>query len=294
MKKSLLIINADDFGLSPGVNEGIEQAHRRGAVTSASLMVNVPAFAGAIDILRRNPALSVGIHLNLSVGPPVAGEPFPAPAREQGEREPERRTGETGWFQRPFLQLSRLPLDWVEREWRAQILRFLAPGLQPTHLDSHHHVHLHPRLFPIALDLCAAFSIPALRVVPPRCVPWEEMDEALNPAAILSPEGLGETWQMACDREGKPGAPRFCRGGVYGFPSAGDNLERRLRATLQNLGEETAEFFCHPAIPDSELSRFSRFIEGRWDELTTLLSPETGDLLTRVQLLNYREALSSL
>jgi predicted glycoside hydrolase/deacetylase ChbG (UPF0249 family) len=113
-----LVVNADDFGACSGVNRGIVEAHRRGIVTSASLMVAVPGSEEAADLAREVPALSVGLHSSFQdeKGQPIAALPDPGACRTALE---------------------------------AQVNRFRElPGRRPTHLDSHHHVHVRPRLRP--------------------------------------------------------------------------------------------------------------------------------------------------
>lgn len=106
-----LIVNADDFGASSGINRGIVDAHRRGPVTSASLMVNMPGTIQAAELVADVPALSVGIHVNFTnEGEPVVPLDDPSACRD---------------------------------ELRRQVERFLAlTGRPPTHVDSHHNVHL--------------------------------------------------------------------------------------------------------------------------------------------------------
>lgn len=123
-----LIINADDFGLCRGVNLGIMHAFQQGIVTSTTLMVNMPAADEAFALAREHPTLGVGVHINLTAGVPLAGDVTSL-------------TGPTGLFLKmPELLESAHP-DHVRREVEAQVAAFLASGLRPTHLDSHHHVH---------------------------------------------------------------------------------------------------------------------------------------------------------
>jgi len=116
-----VIVNGDDFGASLGINRGIVQAHERGVLTSASLMVDGPAAADAVTRARENPALSLGLHLELD-----SSEPGPAAA--QCERQLAR-----------FLDLT---------------------GAPPTHVDSHHDVHRDPRVLPYVLALARSVGVP--------------------------------------------------------------------------------------------------------------------------------------
>ncbi|MDD2422113.1 MAG: ChbG/HpnK family deacetylase [Heliobacteriaceae bacterium] len=274
-----LVINADDFGLSRGVNAGIEQAYRAGMVKAASLLVNLPGFADAVRVFRRNPGLAVGIHLNISVGPPVTSQPAGC------------LVDATGLFVKPVGKLATLNFVAVEEEWRAQIRRLLAAGVKPTHLDSHHHVHLYPALFSRCLQLATEFAIPVVRVVNPRYVPWADLDQALNPGEWLSPDACRETWALANRRaKAKIG---FCQG-VFGFPRWQDALAGRLASALgQMAAPGWFEFFCHPGLPDPELTALSSFTTGRGEELTALLGPGVSHLLTkaRIPLGSFRQIL---
>jgi predicted glycoside hydrolase/deacetylase ChbG (UPF0249 family) len=124
-----LIVNADDLGASDGVNRGIVDAHRRGVVTSASLMVHGAAAEDAGALARRHPALAVGLHWDLDAG-----------------------------------GVDRVPPDdpeAVRTELAAQVQRFeRLVGRPPTHLDGHHHVHQRPGVAPIARELAAPLGVP--------------------------------------------------------------------------------------------------------------------------------------
>ncbi len=144
-----LIVNADDFGLTHGVNQGIIKAHREGIVTSTTVMVNLPAAREISDAVRFNPGLGVGIHLNITYGRPLALiETIPGLADEQGN------------FMRPELLWERVDPKEVAREWEAQVREFLSWGLKPTHLDSHHHVHTWPQLRSVAAAIAGELGIP--------------------------------------------------------------------------------------------------------------------------------------
>ena len=139
-----LIVNADDWGLTPGVNRGIVRAFQHGIVTSASLLVTGSAFEDAVALARDFPALDVGLHLALveeqAVLPPEA---LPTLVDKTG-RLP-RTKGE--FFKRALL--GRISWDEVEREIAGQIARFQQTGLRLSHLDSHQHLHMFPPVFQI-------------------------------------------------------------------------------------------------------------------------------------------------
>lgn len=142
-----LIVNADDFGYSKGVNLGIVEAHRDGVVSSATMMVNMPGLEHAVRLAKENPFLGVGIHLVLTCGSPVSGN---VPTL----------TDENGRFRRGQEHLGYADTEDVEREFLAQLERFWSTGLKLTHVDSHHHVHTHETVLPVVLRLADRFGLP--------------------------------------------------------------------------------------------------------------------------------------
>jgi hopanoid biosynthesis associated protein HpnK len=154
-----LIVNADDFGRSPSINNAVALAHREGILTSASLMVNDPGCAQAIAIARENPRLGVGLHLTL-----LAGRSALPPERIPG------LTDELGQFSNApvaagwryfFRRELREPL---RAEIAAQFERFAATGLKCDHVNGHLHLHLHPVILPMVLENAARFGIKRLRL----------------------------------------------------------------------------------------------------------------------------------
>lgn len=173
-----LIVNADDFGYSRGVNWGIVDAHRHGVVSSATMMVNMPAFAHAVELGKENPQLGIGVHLVLTCGQPVHPT---VPTL----------TDESGAFRRGQQHLMDARPEEIEQEWTAQIERFLQSGLELTHLDSHHHVHAHPAVLPIMLRLAKKYDVPIRN-------PWaltesgQKSDQQVSCTEGFSPRFYGE------------------------------------------------------------------------------------------------------
>lgn len=124
-----LIVNADDFGLTEGVTQGILDAMKHGIVTSTTMMVNMPGTQGAAAIVRENPNLAVGLHINISLGNPLTNVPS---------------LTENGMFLKPAALGSddRYDEEELYQEMRAQYLRFTElTGRKPTHMDSHLYAH---------------------------------------------------------------------------------------------------------------------------------------------------------
>ncbi len=152
-----LLVNADDLGWTDGVNRGIAEGHRRGLVTSTSLLANGRAFAGGVAVAESNRELGVGVHLNLSDGPPTAAaESVKSLLNSAGELE--------GGPENLLLKIAKRSLrcEEVEHEWDAQISKICTAGIQPTHLDGHKHVHMLPGLFEVALKLAKKHTIGAI------------------------------------------------------------------------------------------------------------------------------------
>jgi hypothetical protein len=153
-----LIINADDLGLSPSVNDAIFEVFRAGNLTSATLMANMPGTRDAVQRLPQHAGLGVGLHFCITEGEAVAG--------------PSSLTDAQGRF-RPRTELTRAVLrgavrpDDVARELEAQLLRMRALGVAPTHADSHQHVHMLPAVFQAMRPVLEAHGLAVRLVHPP-------------------------------------------------------------------------------------------------------------------------------
>src|SRR5215469_5830931 len=134
-----LILNADDFGLTRGVNEGIIKAHREGVLTSSTLMAGAAAFDHAVALAKQNPQLGIGCHLVL-VGGKAVSQPgdIPSLAFHDGSL-----PDSLGTFV-ARLSSGMIRAKEIERELRAQVAKIRAAGIEPTHLDTHKHTHAHP------------------------------------------------------------------------------------------------------------------------------------------------------
>jgi predicted glycoside hydrolase/deacetylase ChbG (UPF0249 family) len=139
-----LAVNADDFGFTRDVNDGIVEGHRRGILTSTTLMANGAAFDHAVELARATPTLDIGCHLTLVGGEALTGGKLPSSVIEL----------------LPALALGRLP---VYEEFAAQIRRIKAAGIAPTHLDTHKHTHLAPPVRRAMFRAARDFEIPWVR-----------------------------------------------------------------------------------------------------------------------------------
>jgi predicted glycoside hydrolase/deacetylase ChbG (UPF0249 family) len=285
-----LIVNADDLGWTEGVNRGIAEAHRKGLVTSTSLLANGRAFASALDIARANPELGVGVHLNLSDGPPTAKprlvEGF---VNSAGNLE----AGPESLLLR--IASRSLEQDEVEREWDAQIRKVRDSGITPTHLDGHKHVHMLPGLFEIALRLAKKHGIRGIRI----------SHEESKLRAVLSSAGEQKTGMVLkqgvqarglkllardardmADRAGLVATDYFC-----GIAQTGVLTREGVEGLLKILPEGTTELMCHPGYADEDLRRSgTRLQESRQTELAILTDARIRKLVATqgIRLINYR------
>jgi hopanoid biosynthesis associated protein HpnK len=235
-----LIVSADDFGLSPEVNEAVERAHRDGILRAASLMVNAPATRDAVERARRTPGLSVGLHVVLVHGrPALPAEQVPDLVDSRGEFPTDLVRAGFRFF---FHPRARRQLD---AEIRAQFERFAATGLVLDHVDAQCHMHVHPTVFDLLLEIGRDYGMRAIRI--PR--------EPLFPAYRAGGDRLGarignalltQPW-LALMRA------RARRNGVasndyaFGVNDAGAMTEERVLALVERLPDGVTEIFFHPA-----------------------------------------------
>jgi predicted glycoside hydrolase/deacetylase ChbG (UPF0249 family) len=257
-----LIINADDLGISRGVNIGIIEAATAEVVTSASMIVNLPAFADALDRAVVCPTLSLGLHLNLTVGRPLA-------------RAPSLTRHDTGeFFTLPVLlaraSLGLLDASDIARECLAQIDRMTDAGFPPTHLDSHRHVHAHPAIFAIVARAAASRGIFQVRI------PCESLRvNADNWRATLKKTGLMICATLSSGTAAADRAVDFVGVSLQG----GKSFATRLFALIPQLQPGTTELMTHPGYADASLAEHDSYTLERVTELRALTSREFRDLL---------------
>ena len=283
-----LIVNADDFGLTHGVNRAIVEAHGHGVVTSATLMANGPAFEDAIQRAKSTSRLSVGCHVVLVDGLPVLG----------GGKTPtlSDKKAHDGRFHESLSSFAlravsgRLDADEIEAETTAQIRKLQATGVAVSHLDTHKHTHIFPPVLRPLLRAARACGVPAVRnpfgplhlsLLAERAGLWKQFSKV----AALS--CLGRTF-----RRSVAGAGLLTPDGTVGIVATGALDDRLFESIVDSLPEGTWELVCHPGYNDAELGSIrTRLRDSRAVELRLLTSPETRELLARsgVQLISYRD-----
>jgi predicted glycoside hydrolase/deacetylase ChbG (UPF0249 family) len=274
-----LIVNADDYGLSRGVTTGIIEAAEKGVVTSASMIVNLPAFTDAAARARSRPSLSLGLHLNLTTGGPLTAAPSLSNRR-------------TGLFHSLPSLITRASLGLIDasevaRECAAQLDRMMEVGISPTHLDSHRHVHLHPALWPAVTEAASSRGISNVRV------PTEPMSSnAWDWKATLKKAGL---LMSSLARRGRARQNAFHH--FFGVSlQGGKSFAARLFALIPDLPAGISELMTHPGYTDADLSNYDAYTWQREDELRVLCSRELRDHLRRheIELASFSDLASRI
>src|SRR5271156_5856781 len=167
-----LIINADDFGLTAGVNRGIVEAHNDGVVSSATLMANGPRFEDAVALARSTPSLSVGCHVVLVDGTPVSPPAAVDTLLAIRSAEPDKFYSSLSAFAARAM-LGGFDRDQLVAEVTAQIRKIQSAGLQVTHLDTHKHAHIFPEILSALLRAARICGVRAIRnpFIPVKAIP---------------------------------------------------------------------------------------------------------------------------
>lgn len=262
-----LVVNADDFGFTPGVNQGIVEAHRSGILTATTLMANGDAFDDAVRLAQQTPSLDMGCHLVLVGGRSlVTGRPFPPTVG------------------RLLAALARRQIA-VFDELAQQVRRIVAAGLRPTHLDTHKHAHLAPPVLDAVARLSEEFQIPWVRS------PFDFAMRAVKPAP-LGTRLAGAAIATQRGRFRRVLAQHGCRTTDHfaGFQITGRFGTAELLEVLRQLPAGSTELMCHPGRCGADLRQApTRLQESREAELAALMAPETRAELERggIELVNY-------
>lgn len=282
-----LIINADDFGLTAGVNRAILEAHEHGVVTSTTLMANSLAFEEAVQLAQSRLSLSTGCHVVLLDGKPLI-DPGRLPSLVDGKDGNSFREGVSGFVLRTLC--GRIDPDQVEAETTAQIRKLQFHGIDVSHVDSHKHTHMFPPALQGILRAARTCGVTAIRnpfeVVAANFVRvqrglWKRY------AQVKTLHGLAGYFRKAVAKAGLRTPD-----GTLGIVATGHLNPDLFREIADNMPEGTWEFVCHPGYMDADLrSIATRLRESRVEELAVLTSPATRATLERqgVQLISYRD-----
>ena len=287
-----LIVNADDFGLTAGVNRAIAEAHRGGVVTSATLMASGEAFEDAVATARSLARLSVGCHVVLVDGSPVARPEGLDTLLAIRSAEPQNFYSSLSAFA-ARATLGGFDREQLVEEITAQIRKIQRAGIEVTHLDSHKHTHIFPEILMAMLRAAKICGVPAVRS------PFVPM-KAIQAQRFAGRKNLIKRYGQV--RILNAFAPHFKRhlkrsglhapDGVIGVIETGVMDGALLLQALANLPEGTWELVTHPGYADADLRKIrTRLVESRERERDLLTSGELKLFLEqqKIAVIGYRE-----
>jgi chitin disaccharide deacetylase len=279
-----LIVNADDFGLTGGVNRAIVEAHQRGVVTSSTLMATGSAFDQAVRMAQAVPSLGIGCHVVLLDGTSaLPGEQVSTLCPSGGSRFP------SGFLDFAFRSLrGRISENEIEAEATAQIRKLQNAGIRVSHIDTHKHSHMFPQVLRPLLKAAQACGVKAIR----------NPLEPIRLGDVAGQPGLWKRWgqvrmlnRLANGfRRAVQEAGMVTPDGSLGIVATGSMTEQILGLMVQHIPEGTWELVCHPGYDDEELARVdTRLRASRVLELEILKSPEIRRKLadSGVELISY-------
>ena len=284
-----LILNADDFGLTPGVNRAIGELNAAGVLTSATLMANGAAFEDAIGVARSHPTLGVGCHIVLVDGIPVS-PPESVPTLLGPDGRSFRETLRGFW---QALVLGRIRAEEIAREALAQIEKLQRAGIRVTHIDTHKHTHLFPSVARPLLDVAECAGVRAVRS--PFEPDWSLALHHGSPGRRFAIHlGRKLNRRFAGLRALRDGRIRTTDG-TLAISATGQLNAPRLAEILRALPlAGTYELCCHPGYNDRDLDKVTtRLREHRDAERVALLTdvPEMMESANAPLLVNYADCL---
>jgi hopanoid biosynthesis associated protein HpnK len=280
-----LIINADDFGFTSGVNRAIAEAHSRGVVTSSTLMASGPAFSQAVQLAKNMPGLSVGCHVVLIDGAPtLTADRIPSITRDSRFRE-----GLKSFTTRAIA--GRMSTEEIAAEASAQIRKIQAAGIEVSHVDTHKHTHIFPQILRPLLRAARECGVRAIRNPFGPRFPlrssrlWARPNLWTRYAEVRILQRFSGTFRAAADREGFATPD-----GTLGIEVTGALDETLFQALARSMPAGTWEFVCHPGYNDGDLQAAkTRLRESREIELRVLTLPAAREILAKegIALISY-------
>jgi len=237
-----IIINADDFGLTEGINRGIIDAFSQGIVTRASIMPCAVGFNHAISLIKQNPGLNIGIHLTL-----VGEKPVSSRDKIGSLLEPD---GALYRNHRAFLLKyfsKKIKLDEISHEFECQIKKILDTGVKVNHMDSHQHLHMLPGIFELSIGLAKKYGIKNIRITRQNYLTIGSFREF----ALVAMNSLSLK-----QHKKKLSASDICfTSNFWGFKKGGLIKEKDLLSFFDRIKPGITEIMCHPGYSDQEYMR---------------------------------------
>lgn len=289
-----LIVNADDLGLTRGVNRAIFETIRDGIVTSTTLMANSAAYQDAVAQIHSNTNAerpSVGCHVLL-----VDGEPLSPAKSVPSLLETKNKNGSFRTSLLPFLSLAaqgKIDPGEIEREAKAQFKKLQASGVKVSHFDTHKHTHIFPGVYQPLIRAAKACGIQALRnpFAPVRPLAFAHLVRRPKLWKRYSQVRVLRRFEEGF-RQAVADAGMKTPDGSFGIVSTGYLDEKLFTAVMGCLPEGTWEFVCHPGYNDPDLDGVqTRLRASREVERNVLTSPAARQILAeqKVELISYNQ-----
>ncbi|MDE2125120.1 MAG: ChbG/HpnK family deacetylase [Armatimonadetes bacterium] len=287
----LLIVNADDFGMTARVNAAVISSHRSGVLTSASLMTAEVAFEQAVSLARDNADLGVGLHLALSCDRSLLGH-----GRLTAITRRDNRFHKNPAFAGLLYALSGTAFRQAAEEMRAQFQRFSDTGLPWSHVDGHQHMHMHPRVWRYMLGLCAEYGVYRLRVPHEPLIAHFRLrgdGPGINTAGLCMLRAIRRRNLAELDRRRADGVRWFVCDQSFGTLQSSNMNTAYVEALIGRLGDGTFEIYAHPG------TAYARRSQRKHDEIdvehAALISTSVRLAVTaaRFRLCTYAEAAAS-
>ncbi|HEX4019817.1 MAG TPA: ChbG/HpnK family deacetylase [Acidobacteriaceae bacterium] len=263
-----LIVNADDFGLTPGVNKAVVALHQAGALTSTTLMAAAPCYQEAVDLAQQNASLGVGCHIVLVDGAPLSPPETIPTLLDPDSRVPAFRST-LGLFLQDLL-LGRIRTQDILLEATAQIQRLQSSGLTVTHCDTHKHTHMFPHVLEPVLRAARQCGVRGVRN--PFEPDWSvNATPQANAMRRLEVQLLHNMYAQFFSKVRS--YSMVTTDGCLGVVATGTLDAATIGAILDRMPEGTWELVCHPAYVDAELrATRTRLIDSRMVEVEALLA----------------------
>jgi hopanoid biosynthesis associated protein HpnK len=281
-----LIINADDFGLTSGVNRAILEAYTSGVVTSATLIANASAFDEAVHLAALTDQFEVGCHVVLVDGAPIMGTQQVPSLIDHGKgvhfRDGAGSLGLAAWS-------GRINPQHIAAEATAQMNKLKAAGIRITHIDTHKHVHMFPKVLEALVGAAQACGVRAIRnpFEPLRFAQFLRKGDRKRWLQVKALSVLAGKFREIVHKAGM-----VTTDGSLGIVATGSLNHASFRDFIENCPEGTWELVCHPGYVDRDLGNIrTRLRQSRALELEVLTSTAAQDLLRHegIKLISYRD-----
>jgi len=267
-----LIVNADGFGFTQGINKGIIESIAKGVVSSISCNVNFPHIQEVEHIVKYYPQVSIGLHLNVNVGKPVCSpEQVPSLLNNSGEFW-------GGEFTKRLL-FHKIRISELEKECEAQIIKLQSLGVQISHLDGHQNKHLYPGYFGSLLKLGKKYGIKRIRchrryifIKAGKNRKARLFQYYLGHPRQIITHGYNRIMMRIAENNGFRMADRMIS---HGYIEESEKYELHAWiALIRALPAGINEIYCHPGYPDEDLAKYAEYVDERPLEVAVLTSPE--------------------